>query len=105
MQYIPKLAKLQSQKPGPPHPVQIIKWCTLKTQLCGQLKFLLYTKYCCQASGQNAQLCKSLWTFIYISIYLYLLSLKPRLTHWCSVRYLEDGDGSNVLPGEASVVG
>ncbi len=43
---------------------------------CGQLKFLMYIKYCWQALGQNVQSCK-----VTVNIYLYfhlLISVCPK---------------------------
>jgi hypothetical protein len=70
MQYIPKLAMSQSQKPrshsimysidAPVRPVKI-----------------LFTKYCWHALGRMHSPVRSLWTFNYISIYSCLFALKP----------------------------
>ncbi len=69
MQYIPKLATSQSQKAWSPFPQVIIQ--------CTQLKFLLYTKYCTWPLGRKNSPVRSMWTFVYNSIYSYLFAITP----------------------------
>ncbi len=80
MEYIIKLATPQSQKPRSPSPNHNVT--------CGQLKFLLYTKYCWQALGQNVQSCKvPVNSYLYfhllifvcpktIQVYIYCMAMK-----------------------------
>ena len=75
MQYITKLVTSQRQKPRSPTPKLQYNVPDRRTRADG-LKFLLCTKYCWQALGQNAQPCK-VPVNIYLNFHL-LISVCPK---------------------------